>query len=507
MTSSPAILHYRQMFDSRSPEQMRVLAHIKRFMERLTGDDTFRAALAENADDPRDLARRFGIDVDPSALLPLWHARYRPHRRTPECAPWPLAVAWDEYMTQMLRHRDLLREEGDMAGVHPRFQAWRNRQMQRCAGELGDSAAAITHPIISFELSDGCSVGCWFCGIAADRFKGYYSYSDEHARLWRRLVEVTRELFGPASRSGFCYWATDPSDNPDYDKFLVDYYEITDALPQTTTAAPLKDVALTRRILALFDKYRTVTNRFSVLTLRQLNQIHATFTPEELMGVELVMQQRESLNVKADAGGARLRKARLHADGKDDTVSPIKDYPTIACVSGFLVNLMRGSIRLVTPVPASKRWPLGYRVLGERLFQTAEAFRSGLEELIDAHMRPELAPHQPVRFRRDLAYEAGGRTFRLTSRGLKHTIRDTIGPTSIGALIAQGDRTAAELVSSHPTDMLAVADFLDRLFEAGLLEEDFDDSFAGAQNEGLILRARTLGRKFAATDAAHADPA
>jgi hypothetical protein len=157
MTSSPAILHYRQIFDSRSPEQMRVLAHIKRFMERLTGDDTFRAALAESADDPRDLARRFGIDVAPSAILPLWHARYRPHRRTPECAPWPLAVAWDEYMTQMLRHRDLLREEGDMQGVHPRFQAWRNRQMQRCAGELGDSAAAITHPIISFELSDGCS--------------------------------------------------------------------------------------------------------------------------------------------------------------------------------------------------------------------------------------------------------------------------------------------------------------------------------------------------------------
>jgi len=50
MTNSPAILHYRQMFDSRSPEQMRVLAHIKRFMERLTGDDTFRAPLAESAE-------------------------------------------------------------------------------------------------------------------------------------------------------------------------------------------------------------------------------------------------------------------------------------------------------------------------------------------------------------------------------------------------------------------------------------------------------------------------
>src|SRR5258708_39967184 len=98
---------------------MSVPAHTERLRQRLAGDDTFRAALAESADDPRDLARRFGIDVDPSAILPLWHARYRPHRRTPECAPWPLAVGWDEYMTQMLRHRDLLREEGDMAGVHP----------------------------------------------------------------------------------------------------------------------------------------------------------------------------------------------------------------------------------------------------------------------------------------------------------------------------------------------------------------------------------------------------
>src|SRR5262249_34676648 len=154
----------------------------------------------------------YGIEVDPAALLPLWHAHYRPHRYKPECAQWPLAVQWDDYMAEMLRHRDLMREEGDMAGIHPPLHAWRQRHTRRCASELGASAASITHPIIAFELSEGCTVGCWFCGVGADRFKGHYAYSAAHAQLWRGMVGVVHDLFGPAAHTGFCYWATDPSD-------------------------------------------------------------------------------------------------------------------------------------------------------------------------------------------------------------------------------------------------------------------------------------------------------
>ncbi|MBY5336896.1 hypothetical protein HFO99_23710 [Rhizobium leguminosarum] len=201
-----------------------------------------------------------------------------------------MAVTWREYMDEMVRHRDILRDQGSMSVTYPRFHAWRERQIRRCDDVLGTSAKSITHPVIAFELSEGCTGGCWFCGLSAGQFKGSYEYSKEHAGLWRGVVGVAREIFGSAANTGFCYCATDPMDNPDYDRFLFDYYQITGTLPQTTTAMPLKDLALTKRVLELFECYRCVTNRFSVLSTDQLNQIHAAFSPEDLMGVELVLQ-------------------------------------------------------------------------------------------------------------------------------------------------------------------------------------------------------------------------
>jgi radical SAM family RiPP maturation amino acid epimerase len=389
----------------------------------------------------------------------------------------------------------MLRDEGDMSQSNPRFNAWRQRQMQRCNSELGGSAGSVTHPVICLELSEGCTVGCWFCGLSADRFKGYYEYSPEHAEMWRGVVGVASELFGSAARTGFCYWATDPCDNPDYDNFLLDYYQITGALPQTTTAAPLKNPELTRRVMGLFDKYRTVTNRFSVLTQKQLNQIHAAFKPEELMGVELVMQSKDAMTAKADAGRAAERREKLRAAGKDDKIALLStDHTTIACVSGFLISMMRGRIQLVTPVPGSKRWPLGYRIVAERFFKTVEEFRAGIEGIMDEHMQPGLPADRPVRFRRDLAYEPGDREFRLRSRGLEHTVRDNAGRQPVGDLIDRGTYTPSELISRVAEDgaeVLAVADLLDQMFEAGILEEDLDDRFAGQISEGLEMRAET----------------
>lgn len=511
MTISPATQHYRGMFERRSPEEIRTLAHIKRFMERLVGDANFRTALGENIDKPKQVADGYGIDIDPMDLQPAWSHVHLKYRRTPECARWPLVVAWDVYMAEMIRHRDLLRDEGNMATVHPRFHAWRERQIQRSSSELGGTAGSITHPVIAFELSEGCSVGCWFCGIAADRFKGHYGYRDDNVGMWRGVVGAAHELFGPAARTGFCYWATDPCDNPDYDRFLVDYYEITGALPQTTTAIPLKNIDLTRRILGLFDKHRTVTNRFSVLTAKQLDQIHAAFSAEELIGVELVLQNKEALTAKADAGRAHERREALRAANKNDQISLVEfDHTTIACVSGFLVNMMSGRIRLVTPVPGSARWPLGYRVVDERFFKSVGEFSTGIQGLIDGHMSGSLPLDRPVRFRRDLRYEPGDTRFMLRSRCGEHSIINRVGNRSLGELIARGDKTAPELLdclSAGDENLLPAADLLDQLFAAGLLEEDFDDRFAGRRNEGLEMRAAAARQTIARMAASHVDSA
>ncbi|MCP3476552.1 radical SAM family RiPP maturation amino acid epimerase [Bradyrhizobium sp. CCGUVB1N3] len=501
---------YRQIFDRRIPEQLRTLSHIKRFMERLVGDLGFRRELSENINAPRFVSDRYGIEVDPMEMLPLWRGTHLKYRFKPECASWPLAVMWDEYIREMLHHRDLLRDEGEMSRVNPRFHAWRERQIRRCNEELGGSAMSVTHPVIAFELSEGCSIGCWFCGLSAGRFKGYYEYSEEHAELWRGVVGVASEMFGSAARTGFCYWATDPMDNPQYDRFLFDYYQITGALPQTTTAAPLKDQALTRRVLELFRRYRTVTNRFSVLSTTHLNQIHAAFSPEELMGVELILQGKEALTAKAFAGRARERKEKLRDANKDDAIGvPERNHTTIACVSGFLVNMLRGRVQLVTPVPGSSRWPLGYRVVAEHFFRTANEFHDGLQRIIDQHMFACLPPDLPIRFRRDLHYEAGIPHFHLRSRNMQHRVIDNLAPLSVGDLIAGGNCTASELVRRITADgrgVLAIADLLDKLYSAGLIEEDLDDCFVSQASKDLPGRIEAANRAAPNMRVDHAEP-
>ncbi|AHF88041.1 hypothetical protein RLEG3_02865 (plasmid) [Rhizobium leguminosarum bv. trifolii WSM1689] len=475
--------HYRLIFDRRTPGEVRTLAHIKRFLECFLGDAAFKSALLENLDNPRTVAARYGIDVDPIEMLPLWHPNYLKFDREPERASWPLAVAWREYIGEMVRHRDLLRDEGNMSVAAPRFHAWRERQMRRCEDVLGDFSKSITHPVIAFELSEGCTGGCSFCGLSAGRFKGYFEYSKKHADLWRGVVGVAREMFGSAASTGFCYNATDPMDNPDYDRFLLDYYQITGTLPQTTTAMPLKNLALTKRVLELFELYRCVTNRFSVLSTDQLNQIHATFSPEDLMGVELVLQGKGMPSSKAFAGRARNEILK----NGDPTPLSKRDHSTIACVSGFLINMPRRRVQLITPVPASTRWPLGYRILDERFFGTPDEFQDEVQSMIDEHMHESPPSNRPIRFRGDLQYEAKRHHFLLRSCHWEYQVPDNAASISAGDLIAGGHCTASDLVARVVRDgasAIAVADGLDQLHMKGLLEDDLDERFAGRSSEG-----------------------
>ena len=45
---------------------------------------------------------------------------------------------------------------------------------------------------------------------------------------------------------------------------------------------------------------------------------------------------------------------------------------TIACVSGFLFNMVERNVRLISPCNASERWPLGYRIYDEGTFTDGE---------------------------------------------------------------------------------------------------------------------------------------
>ncbi|WEJ13777.1 hypothetical protein [Sinorhizobium prairiense] len=61
-------------------------------MERLSGDIKFRRALSENVDAPGAVTERYGIEVDPMEMLPLWRSDHLKYRFKPESS---LAIGYD----------------------------------------------------------------------------------------------------------------------------------------------------------------------------------------------------------------------------------------------------------------------------------------------------------------------------------------------------------------------------------------------------------------------------
>jgi len=156
---------YREILDRRSADELRTLAHVKRFLERYAADPRFRDALGQRPEALHLVAEGYELRIDLRQALPLFRTDHMRFRFCEEEASWPLAKAWDDYQSEMAECRTLYEQAGDCPGVNPRLHAWRQRQIRRARGELGATGSVITHPILAFELSAGCSVGCWFCGI------------------------------------------------------------------------------------------------------------------------------------------------------------------------------------------------------------------------------------------------------------------------------------------------------------------------------------------------------
>jgi hypothetical protein len=117
-------------------------------------------------------------------------------------------------------------------------------------------------------------VGCWFCGVAAPKFDSTLKYTAQNGQLWRECLGVLAEVYGISARSAFLYWATDPLDNPDYEHFLTDFYDVFGVCPQTTTAQGQKDIERTRRVIQLAHSLGSPVDRFSIIALNSLYRVH-----------------------------------------------------------------------------------------------------------------------------------------------------------------------------------------------------------------------------------------
>lgn len=482
-------------------EEVDHFVQMKRFFEWFDGDPEFKEALHNGTvtREHLDHLKRIGVSFQPKDVSLMWEwpriLGRDPQERSVCLSPdeidrlekaageLPLVELWFRFVrlrTEVFR--------GSLGRVafhipkNPRFNAWRQRRIAAVRHELGFFARIIDHPILAFELGDGCSVGCWFCAFATRKLKQSYDYG-ENREAFHTVARACLNLFGPeAAGMALLYYGTEPHDNPDYLRFVKDWAEITGCITCTSTAV-CTDASFVRELIGYYRENLLPWPRLSVLSVEMLHRIHELYTPAELRDVELLMQMKNYRRCKVTGGrilkeheGLRNREAGHYLDG-------IIPQGSIACVTGFLVNLVHQRIQLVSPCYTSKDWPYGYRVFDEISYQGPEDFEGAVRQLIERSM-PEAPPAQRLaRFRDDLTYRETEKGFDLVSPNqVRHFMgKELYGP--IGARIARGDRTYDALYRT-----LLNTELLNPLLVVGAIRELFDKGFLDEADEVQGIR-------------------
>jgi radical SAM family RiPP maturation amino acid epimerase len=469
------------------------IGQAKRVLEWWSCSDPFRRMIKE---DPERAGREYNIGFNPELIRPLWDPFYALEAVREKRPVHPVVTAYRQFFNAKKKWRDEIKEE--CSPDEPRFKAWRERQIARNAMENGAYDDYIIHTPLAIELTDGCSVGCWFCGVGATKLGESWPYTDANGALWRAVVEVLHNKIGNAAKWGFCYWATDPLDNPDYERFASDFCDIVGMYPQTTTAQGHKDPERVRNILKVSESRGCRVNRFSVLTEPLLRRIFAAYSPDELTNVEIVAQMKDGTVPKAAAGAfrekAKTKKAltefeqskletlaetsrRLAGESGQNTGEMALAQPgTIACVSGFLLNIVTRSVKLISPCRANDKWPLGYIVFDERTFTDAADLDRHLEEMMAEHMPLTIALEDRMRLIPELAYERTADGFQVMTPLNAMVMRrpdlgDYVG--ALGDKLSAGDRTAGQIAFSsffeYGVPEINTLGTLAMLFQRGLL--------------------------------------
>lgn len=310
--------------------------------------------------------------------------------------------AYADFMHNKFEYREVIKE--DCVPNNPAMKKWRNRQIGRCISELGAKSTGLVHTVLTFELADGCSVGCEFCGLNAGRLKSIYKGTDENLKEFREVLNVCKDVMGDAAGEGTMYFATEPLDNPDYEKFLEVYLETFDRYPQITTARADRYIERLRPMLKDLTKDGRTIYRFSVISQDMLWKIFDAFTPEELILVEVLPQFPE-------APSNHFTKTGRHADKAGGF-----DADTISCVSGFVVNMARKEIRLTTPAVADDEHPTGEHILDVRNFSDALEFKDIILSMIRKHMTNIVGPNDEIKLHDSIKVKTDSSTLILACR-------------------------------------------------------------------------------------------
>lgn len=454
-------------------EDLANLAKTKRFLERWMGDSQFREELA---DDMYGASQRYNLKADPKEIQILWDTELAQDAESINSVSSAVSL-YSDFILKKLEHRRQMQTQLCVPD-NPRYKAWRIQQIARTQNQLGPVLTeALVHAPVCFELSKGCSVGCWFCGVSAPPLENSFLHTRDNTKLWKEVLEVVREVIGAAAASGFCYWASDPLDNPEYEEFLLDFHSVLGNFPQTTTAQPMKYPQRVRDLLKLSGEKGGWIDRFSILSLKILNQVHQEFSPEELTFVELVPQNKEAIGMQKHVSG-RAREYFRRKAKKNQEPYPDDNYAgTVACVTGFLFNMLDRSVKLISPCNADDRWPLGYRIYQQGSFTDGSSLKKLLEDMITNQMYSHIQHDDLIGFQRFLKYESSDEGFKLSSPHLIHKFSEKMGSQihELGELIARKDKTAGDIalmLQKEDKPLYETFHLLNTLLRTGLIDDE-----------------------------------
>jgi radical SAM family RiPP maturation amino acid epimerase len=493
---------HSELYAMFSDDEMSRIVQFKRFRELIEGDRNFRLSLDQGQLDDEQVAflRRIGITFALDEIALLWEkpeafaelAGVINGKRTFEelsdgaraaakTSPLLTLFARFSYLKSKMyaRHQD--RAQNGVRTPTPEYDAWRKRRVAATKSELGYYGESIDHPVLAIELNVGCSVGCYFCAFDAPRLSDVFDYEvPENRKLFRDVSESFYGVFGPAAGHCLLYWSTEPNDNPHYIDFMKLYREITGSTVCTSTARWSEDW-----IRGLIEFYRPGAHpwpRISVLSRKIMHRLFEWFTPDEFRDIWLLPQQKDGEEMRKKVPGGRDKMLKILVESEDQRDFGEVQRPddevrqgSIACVSGFLVNMIEKTVKLASPCYTTEENRYGYRVFSEATFETAEDFDRAIKDIIERKMVMSPYRTMPMRFRDDLKYRPKEDGFVLLSPTRVHKFGGNEVLRPLGDLLAQGDldygQLNARLLEEHCLNPMVVAATIKGLFDKGFLDE------------------------------------
>jgi hypothetical protein len=145
-------------------------------------------------------------------------------------------------------------------------------------------------------------------------------------------------------------------------------------------------------------------------------------------------------------------------------------------VSGFLLNMVERSVKLITPCPSSERWPLGYYVYDERSFTSGSELENIVEDMIARHMPFRVPADDRLNFRPDLAYRGTEDGFVLNGRYGTSAMTENPLLRDVGDAIAAGNQTSSQIArefsQSYGLEEELPLGWIGQLFDLGLIDEE-----------------------------------